>query len=131
MVEGAGAVSVAALLHKKINVNPALKVGAILSGGNIDVTMLNMIIERGLFKSDRKMKLEVVLIDKPGSLQNLTNILTKVGANIVQINYDRTPTSLEYGDVLITMALEIKGSEHKESVLKSLLEYGYKFNEVF
>lgn len=131
VVEGAGAVSVAALLHKKINVNPALKVGAILSGGNIDVTMLNMIIERGLFKSDRKMKLEVVLIDKPGSLQNLTNILTKVGANIVQINYDRTPTSLEYGDVLITMALEIKGNEHKESVLKSLLEYGYKFNEVF
>lgn len=130
VVEGAGAVSVAALLHHKLNLNPALKVGAILSGGNIDVTMLNMIIERGLFKSDRKMKLEVVLIDKPGSLQNLTNILTKVGANIVQINYDRTPTSLEYGDVLITMALEIKGKEHKESVLKSLLECGYRFSEV-
>lgn len=130
VVEGAGAASVAALLHHKLNLNPSLKVGAVLSGGNIDVTMLNMIIERGLFKSDRKMKLEVVLIDKPGSLQNLTNILTKVGANIVQINYDRTPTSLEYGDVLITMALEIKGREHKESVLKSLLECGYKFSEV-
>lgn len=130
VVEGAGAVSVAALLHHKLNLNPALKVGAILSGGNIDVTMLNMIIERGLFKSDRKMKLEVVLIDKPGSLQNLTDILTKVGANIVQINYDRTPTSLEYGDVLITMALEIKGKEHKESVLKSLLECGYRFSEI-
>lgn len=130
VVEGAGAASVAALLHHKLNLNPSLKVGAVLSGGNIDVTMLNMIIERGLFKSDRKMKLEVVLIDKPGSLQNLTNILTKVGANIVQINYDRTPTSLEYGDVLITMALEIKGREHKETVLKSLLECGYKFSEV-
>ncbi len=130
VVEGAGAVSVAALLHHKIDVNPQMSVGAILSGGNIDVTMLNMIIEKGLFKSDRKMKIEVVLIDKPGSLQNLSNVLTKVGANIVQISYDRTPTSLEYGDVLITMSLEIKGREHKNLVLESLVNGGYEFRQL-
>lgn len=130
VVEGAGAASVAAVMHKKFQYSSHTKIGVILSGGNIDVTMLNMIIEKGLFKSDRKMKIEVVLIDKPGSLQNLTNVLTQVGANIVQINYDRTPTTLEYGDVLITMALEIKGKEHKDSILEILAQNHYVFNEV-
>ena len=76
------------------------------------------------------MKIEVVLIDKPGSMQRLSDILSNVGANIVQINYDRTPSNLEYGDVLISMALEIKGLEHKQSILVSLKNEGYEFNEI-
>ena len=130
MVEGAGAASVAAIMHKKIPLHSTTRIGAVLSGGNIDVTMLNMIIEKGLFKSHRKMKIEVVLIDKPGSMQRLSDILSNVGANIVQINYDRTPSNLEYGDVLISMALEIKGLEHKQSILVSLKNEGYEFNEI-
>ena len=130
LVEGAGAAGVAAIMHNKINLTDSTKVGTVLSGGNIDVTTLNMIIEKGLFKSHRKMKIEVVLIDKPGSMQSLSDILANAGANIVQISYDRTPT-LEYGDVLITMALEIKGLEHKKIVLDNLKKANYEFKEIF
>ncbi len=130
VVEGAGAASVAALMHHKLDLEPRQKVGVILSGGNIDVTMLNIIIEKALLKSDRKMKFQVILVDKPGSLQKLTELLTKEGANIVFINYSRVSTKLEYGDAIVELALEIKGREHKESVYRILLENGYKFNEV-
>lgn len=131
VVEGAGASGVAAVLHKKIDLKPTDKVGIVLSGGNIDVTMLNLIIEKGLLKTDRKMKFKVILVDKPGSLQKLTDILTQVGVNIVQIDYDRVSTSLDYGDASVTMALETKGRDHKEQIRLKLLEYGYKFNEIF
>lgn len=131
VVEGAGATPVAALLHKKIDLKPTDKVGAIISGGNIDVTMLNLIIEKGLLKSHRKMKISVTLIDKPGSLQGLSDALTQVGANIVQIDYDRISTSLDYGDASITIAIETKGKEHKEQIRFKLLECGYKFHEIF
>ena len=77
LVEGAGAVGVAALLHGKIDLPKGSKVAIVLSGGNIDVTMLSLIIEKGLMKSARKMKLLVTLIDKPGALQALTEILTR------------------------------------------------------
>ncbi|PAF46363.1 threonine ammonia-lyase [Helicobacter sp. 12S02634-8] len=131
VVEGAGATGVAALLHKKLDLKPTDKVGVVLSGGNIDVTMLNLIIEKGLLKTDRKLKFKVILIDKPGSLQKLTDILTQVGANIVQIDYDRVSVHLEYGDASVTMALETKGKDHKEQIRRKLLEHGYKFNEIF
>lgn len=131
VVEGAGATPVAALLHKKIALAPTDKVAAVISGGNIDVTMLNLIIEKGLLKSHRKMKISVTLIDKPGSLQGLSDALTQVGANIVQIDYDRISTSLDYGDASITIAIETKGKEHKEKIRLKLLECGYKFHEIF
>lgn len=130
VVEGAGAASVASVLHKKFSFGPSDKIALVLSGGNIDITMLNVIIEKGLLKSNRKMKLEVVLIDKPGSLQGLTDILSKVGANIVQIEYDRTSVMLKYGDALVTMALETKGQEHKEQIRENLKKNGYFFNEI-
>ena len=125
VVEGAGAASVASVLHKKFSFSQSDKIALLLSGGNIDITMLNVIIEKGLLKSNRKMKLEVVLVDKPGSLQGLTDILSKVGANIVQIEYDRTSVILKYGDALVT-----KGQEHKEQSRQSLKNYGYFFNEI-
>ncbi|ELJ5669801.1 threonine ammonia-lyase, partial [Campylobacter coli] len=67
IVEGAGAASVAALLHQKIDIKDSKKIGVVLSGGNIDVQMLNIIIEKGLFKAYRKMQINVTLIDKPGA----------------------------------------------------------------
>lgn len=129
VVEGAGAAPVAALMHHKLDLDPQLKVGAIISGGNIDVTMLNTIIEKALLKSDRKMKFQVILVDKPGSLQKLTELLTQEGANIVFINYSRVSAKLEYGDAIVELALEIKGKEHKESIHRMMLECGYKFYE--
>ena len=129
LVEGAGAVGVAALLHGKIDPPKGSKVGIVLSGGNIDVTMLSLIIEKGLMKSARKMKLIVTLIDKPGALQSFTQILTDVGANIVQIGYDRTSIDLEFGDAHVSVALETKGAEHQEIIRQKLTEGGFVFRE--
>ncbi|MEN8726824.1 MAG: threonine ammonia-lyase [Sulfurovum sp.] len=129
LVEGAGAVGVAALLHGKIDLPKGSKVGVVLSGGNIDVTMLSLIIEKGLMKSARKMKLLVTLIDKPGALQSLTEILTHTGANIVQIGYDRTSIDLEFGDAHVSVSLETKGLEHQAEIRAQLKEDGFSFKE--
>ena len=130
LVEGAGSVGVAALLHGKIDLPKGSKVGIVLSGGNIDVTMLSLIIEKGLVKSSRKMKLSVVLIDKPGSLMLFTELLNKTGANIVQIGYDRTSIDLEFGDAVVSVDLETKGVVHQNEVRKLLDDKGFKFSEL-
>ncbi|MDX9796266.1 MAG: pyridoxal-phosphate dependent enzyme, partial [Arcobacteraceae bacterium] len=129
VVEGAGAVSVAAIMHKKFDFKNK-KVVAILSGGNIDVTMLSLIIEKGLVKSNRKMNLIVTLIDKPGSLKNLTTIFQECDANIVQIDYDRNSVKLDFGEANVTIALETKGEAHQCNIREQLSLNGYKFKEI-
>ncbi|MGB5506187.1 MAG: threonine ammonia-lyase [Sulfurovum sp.] len=129
LVEGAGAVGVAALLHGKIDLPKGSKLAVVLSGGNIDVTMLSLIIEKGLMKTARKMKLLVTLIDKPGALQSFTEILTQTGANIVQIGYDRTSIDLEFGDAHVSVSLETKGEEHQAEIRAQLKEGGFSFKE--
>ena len=129
LVEGAGAVGVAALLHGKPDLPKGSKIGVVLSGGNIDVTMLSLIIEKGLMKSARKMKLMVTLVDKPGALQSFTQILTDIGANIVQIGYDRTSIDLEFGDAHVSVDLETKGDEHQALIREKLNEGGFAFRE--
>ncbi len=126
VVEGGGAASVAALMHKKFEFKSDAKIGAILSGGNIDVQMLSVIIEKGLIKSHRKMKLLITLIDKPGALMNLTDILRVANANIIEVDYDRTSTKLAYGDAKITIVLETKGKEHQDSILDMVESGGYE-----
>ena len=127
VVEGAGAVGIAALMHHKIKFNTPKKIGVVISGGNIDVTMLNIIIEKGLIKSYRKMKLIVTLIDKPGSLMKLTEILKNTKANIVQIGYDRTDVNLSFGDANVSIALETRGVEHQEEIKRELYKNGFRF----
>ena len=129
LVEGAGAVGVAGLLYDKFDLPKGSRVAIVLSGGNIDVTMLNVIIEKGLIKSYRKMKLIVTLIDKPGSLMKLTQLLAKVNANIVQIGYDRTSAKLAFGDANVSIGLETKGKEHQEEIRALLSKHGYRFYE--
>lgn len=131
LVEGAGAVGVAALLHGKIDLPKGSKVGVVLSGGNIDVTMLSLIIEKGLIKSSRKMKLIVTLMDKPGSLMLFTELLKEVGANIVQIGYDRTSTDLQFGDAYVSVDLETKGVEHQDEIRDALKRDDFSFREVY
>jgi threonine dehydratase len=125
VVEGAGAVGVAALLHNKLEHLKGKKVAVVLSGGNMDVTLLSVIIEKGLLKSGRKMKVTVTLIDKPGSLMRLTEILKDLNANIVHISYDRTSISLDYGDANVTVHMETKGEEHQKEIQSTLKKEGY------
>ena len=131
VVEGAGAVGVASILHNKVKFKAGESIGIVLSGGNIDVQMLNVIIEKGLIKSHRKMALQITLIDKPGALMSLTDSLKIANANIVKIDYDRFSTSLEYGDANITITLETKGKDHQELIKKVLREHDFKFVQVF
>lgn len=131
MVEGAGAVSVAAILEGKFDFKKGAKIGAILSGGNIDVQTLSIIIEKGLLKSHRKMIINVTLIDKPGALMALGDVLRSTGANIVKIDYDRFSTKLSYGDAKITITLETKGKEHQDTIEKALKDAGYEFTQEF
>ena len=125
VVEGAGAVGVAALLHEKLEHLKNKKVAIVLSGGNMDVTLLSVIIEKGLLKSGRKMKITVTLVDKPGSLMKFTELLKELNANIVHISYDRTAISLDYGDANVTVHMETKGEEHQANIRKVLKEEGY------
>lgn len=129
VVEGAGAVGLAAVMHNKINIENKTVVLP-LSGGNIDVTMLSVIIEKGLLKSNRKMNMIVTLVDKPGSLMRLTEIFREVYANIVMIDYDRNAVQLDFGEANVTIGLETKGNEHKELIKQKLKENGYRFNEI-
>ena len=125
VVEGAGAVGVAALLFNKIKNIKDKNVAIVLSGGNVDVTLLSVIIEKGLLKSGRKMKVTVTLVDKPGSLMRFTEILKELNANIVHIAYDRTSISLDYGDANVTVHMETKGHEHQELIKEVLKKEGY------
>ena len=125
VVEGAGSVGVAALLHDKLPHLKGKKVAIVLSGGNMDVTLLSVIIEKGLLKSGRKMKVTVTLVDKPGSLKHLTEILEELNANIVHIAYDRTSISLDYGDANVTVHMETKGEEHQADIRTALKSEGY------
>ncbi len=125
VVEGAGAVGVAALLHNKLESLKGKNTAIVLSGGNVDVTLLSVIIEKGLLKSGRKMKVTVTLVDKPGSLMRFTEILKELNANIVHIAYDRTSISLDYGDANVTVHMETKGHKHQEEIRQRLKEEGY------
>ncbi len=129
VVEGAGAVGIAAMMHDKIDIKDK-KTVSILSGGNIDVTMLSQIIEKGLVKSSRKMNLIVTLIDKPGSLMTLTEIFNTISANIVQIDYDRDSVALDFGDANVTISLETKGEDHQDLIRKQLKRHGYRFKQL-
>ena len=129
MVEGAGAVSVAAIMHDKVDISNK-KVCAVVSGGNIDVTMLSLIIEKGLVKSYRKMNLIVTLMDKPGSLMKLTEIFTQCSANIIEIDFSRNSLKLEFGEAYVTIALETKGEEHQEQIRENLKQNGYRFKQI-
>ncbi|WP_415395901.1 threonine ammonia-lyase [Sulfurimonas sp. CS5] len=125
VVEGAGAASVAAMLHEKLAHLRGKKVALVLSGGNMDVTLLSVIIEKGLLKSGRKMKVTVTLIDKPGSLMRFTELLRELNANIVHISYDRTSISLDYGDANVTVHMETKGETHQQEITDVLKNEGY------
>ncbi len=129
VVEGAGAVGLAAVMHNKIDIKNKTVVLP-LSGGNIDVTMLSVIIEKGLLESNRKMNMIVTLVDKPGSLMRLTEVFKDVYANIVMIDYDRNSVQLDFGEANVTIGLEIKGIEHKDSIKAKLKENGYRFREI-
>ena len=129
LAEGAGAAGVAALLHKKISLQ-GKTVAAVIGGGNIDVTLLSRIIERGLVKDGRLVRIRVPLPDHPGALNHLTTIFAAEHANIVQIIHDRAYFGAHLGEGIVDITVETRGAGHVEDLLRKLTAAGYRFDRV-
>jgi threonine dehydratase len=129
LAEGAGAAALAALLNRKLPlVNK--KVAILVGGGNIDVTLLSRIIERGLVKDGRLVRLRVHLPDYPGALHRLTGILAQHRANIVETSYDRAYYGVNLGETAIDITMETKGPDHIAELLAAVDVAGYSSERV-
>ncbi|MFX0114179.1 MAG: threonine ammonia-lyase [Candidatus Hodarchaeota archaeon] len=119
VAEGAGAVSLAALLNRKI-AKAGEKVVLVVSGGNIDSTMLGKIITQGLIKAGRYREVRVLVEDKPGGLAALIETISEAEANIIDMGFDRYSLDVPFNCVLVDLALETKGKAHSEEVVEEL-----------
>ena len=129
LAEGAGAASLAALVNQKFACL-GKKVAVVISGGNMDVTLLARIIERGLVKDGRLIRLRIHLPDYPGALHRLTGVLAEHRANIVATSYDRAYFGVEFGDTAIDLTMETRGSEHVEEITAALNAANYVFERI-
>jgi threonine dehydratase len=125
VAEGAGAVGVAALLHRRLPLD-AGPVAVIVSGGNLDVNLMSRVIERGLVKTGRLARFQLVLPDIAGALAEVTALVAKLRANILEINHDRAFAGVELGETLVELVLETRGPEHQAEVRERLLRGGYR-----
>ena len=143
LAEGAGAAALAALVNRRIPMirdsrtgdstargKTGKKVVAIVSGGNIDVTLLARIIERGLVKDGRLVRLRVHLPDYPGALHRLTGILAEHRANIVETSYDRAYHNVNLGDTAIDITMETRGPDHIAELISALGANGYTHERI-
>jgi len=128
VVEGAGAAPLAALLNRPLGL-AGRRVALVLSGGNIDVTMLARIIERGLVKDGRLVRLGVVLQDRPGALARLTALIGEERANIVQIEHDRAFSRQAIGVSEVELTLETSGRKQIDALKGRLEAAGYAVEE--
>jgi threonine dehydratase len=129
LAEGAGAAAIASLLNHKLPL-AGKKVAVLVCGGNIDVTLLSRIIERGLVKDGRLVRLRVHLPDYPGALHRLTGILAQHRANIVETAYDRAYYGVNLGDTAIDITMETRGPDHIAELLSALGAGGYAHERV-
>ncbi|MCH5204106.1 MAG: threonine ammonia-lyase [Oscillospiraceae bacterium] len=125
IAEGAGAVSVAAVMFNKIPVK-GKKVVCVVSGGNIDVTILNRVIRRGLVKSGRSGMLNIELVDKPGQLLGVSEIIAKHGGNVTTVRHERADENPDINGCFLRIQLETRNSEHYEEIRGALISAGYK-----
>lgn len=124
VVEGAGAVSLAALLYHRYPVK-GQKAVAVISGGNIDVNFISKIIEKGLVKTGRHMRLITSMPDKPGNLQAFLRIIAQERGNIISINHERTQAYLPIDKALVEALIETQGVDHGEHIIKRLKSKGF------
>lgn len=128
--EGAGAVSVAAMMFDKIPELRGKKVCCVVSGGNIDVTILSRVISRGLLMSGRKCTLTVELIDKPGQLVGVSSIIAKCGGNVTSVHHERANEGSAVNGCFLRLSIETRNFEHIEEIKKALTDGGFKLVNV-
>jgi threonine dehydratase len=124
LVEGAGAVALAALATGKIPVQRGEAVVVIFSGGNIDLNLAGRIVDRGLVADGRLARLAVTVPDRPGSLALLTRLVAEGGANVLEVVHGRAFADISVRDVEIIMLLETRGTEHANAIMKLLDDHG-------
>ncbi|MGE0131125.1 MAG: threonine ammonia-lyase [Blastocatellales bacterium] len=130
VVEGGGAAGLAAVLFDKVAGIKNKNVAMIISGGNIDPNLLSKIIERGLAKDGRMVRIRVLGRDRPGELARICQHAAAVGANILEVTHNRAFANLEVGGVEIDLTLETRGHDHVEQLLKVLREDEIEAEEV-
>lgn len=126
--EGAGAVSVAAAMFNKVPV-AGKKVVCLVSGGNIDVTILSRVIDRGLLKSGRTLSIQVNLVDKPGQLQGVANCIADAGGNVTYINHEKATEDMSITDAYLRITMETKNFEHIDQILTALSDNGFTYQQ--
>jgi threonine dehydratase len=129
LAEGAGAAALAAVVQSKTNLEHRRTV-VMVCGGNIDVTLLAKIIERGLVKDGRLLRIRVYLQDRPGALLNLTKILARERANIVETIHNRAYYGVSLGETVIDVTIETRGASHITAISHALREAGFRFERI-
>ena len=125
IAEGAGAVAVAAVMFNKLPVENK-RVVCVVSGGNIDVTILSRVIERGLLTSGRTCNLCIELMDKPGQLQLVSTIIAELGGNVISVHHERASEKMDINGCFLRIVLETKNYEHIEQVKQGLVDAGFR-----
>lgn len=125
LLEGAGAVPLAATLEDAFEFAEDETIVPVLSGGNIDMNILTTVLMRGLVETGRYLKIRTVLEDRPGALNQLASILGEHRVNIYAVEHDRTSRDIALNDAVIELDLEMRGPDHVETVLAALAEHGY------
>jgi threonine dehydratase len=129
VAEGAGAAAAAALLNHKTSLS-GLRTAVIISGGNIDVNFLSRIIERGLVKDGRLLRLRLRATDQPASLHKVLGLVARLRANIVDIVHDRSHYGVPLGETTVELSLETRGREHADEIIAALQTSGYPVQQV-
>ncbi|MBQ8284223.1 MAG: threonine ammonia-lyase [Clostridia bacterium] len=125
VTEGAGAVAVAAAMFGKLDLK-GKKAVCVLSGGNIDVTILSRVIKRGLLMSGRSCQLMIELMDKPGQLKNVSRIIADLGGNVTSVHHERANEGSDVNGCYLRIVLETRNFEHIEEIKKALRDFGFK-----
>ncbi|HSG49420.1 MAG TPA: threonine ammonia-lyase [Longimicrobiales bacterium] len=129
VVEGAGAVSLAALTTGKVELGKGEKGILVLSGGNIDINRVARIIDRGLVFDGRLVRLKVKVPDRPGNLSRLTRLVAGLGANVLEIVHRRAFADISVGEVEIVLHLETRGRDHVQEIEEALMAEGLTVRE--
>ena len=125
VTEGAGAVAVAAAMFGKVDL-AGKKAVCVLSGGNIDVTILSRVIKRGLLMSGRSCQLLIELQDKPGQLKNVSRIIADLGGNVTSVHHERANEGSDVNGCYLRIVLETRNYEHIEKIRNALKDFGFK-----
>ncbi len=128
IAEGAGAVSVAAAMFNKFPIQ-GKKVVSLVSGGNIDVTSLSRVIERGLMKSGRTSNLLIELVDKPGQLKDVSRIIADCGGNVTSVHHERNGETESINGCYLRLTLETRNYDHVQEIVRALENEGFKIIE--